>query len=84
MRSGLSHYTNTADDGLQVREDILLHDAEDAPPEGSERTISSRILPGAVLVVGAVNLDGEADLGAGEVHDEVSDDELTPEGKACL
>jgi hypothetical protein len=72
------------DDVIQVVEDVFLGDTHDVPSEIPERTVTSRIRPSAIFVVRAVDFDDEADLGASEVHDPMSDDELPPEGEARL
>lgn len=76
--------SDASDDTVEVGEDILLGEAKYAPAEGSERPVPRRVVPLSILVVSAVDLDDETDLGGGEVDDEVSDDELTAEGKSGL
>jgi hypothetical protein len=51
------------------------------PAERAEGSLSARILAVTALVVAAIDLDDEADLGAREVDDVGPDDELTTEGK---
>lgn len=72
------------DDRLEILEHVLIRDAEDCPAQLDEQLIPPRIRPCAVLVIRTIDLDDEADLGAGEVHDEGADDELPTEGEPGL
>ena len=75
---------DASDDAIEIREDLLLTDAEDAPTEPGEGAVPRGVPSLAAVVVAAVDLDDEAHGGAGEVADEGADDELTAEGEAGL
>lgn len=83
-RAKASPLCDVLDDLIKAVEDVLLGDAHDVPSEIAERTISSRVRPRAVFVVGTIHLHNEADLGRSEVHDPMPDDELPTEWKARL
>jgi hypothetical protein len=72
------------DDGGEVLEHGVLREAEHCPAELGKRFLPNGILPLAPLVVATIDLNDEAHLGASEVDDEVSDDELPAEAEACL
>ena len=64
------------DDGIEIREDLVLGDAKHVPPETYESPVPRRIVPTATFVIAAIDLDDEADLRASKVYNELPDDEL--------
>jgi hypothetical protein len=70
-------------DAVEIFDDLVLSDAENVPAELTEHAIAARVSARAALIVRcAVHLNDETDLGAREVHNVISDDELTTERKA--
>jgi hypothetical protein len=72
------------DDGIKVPQYLAITDPKDAPSKPRKRSVSRRISTQVAFVVPAIDLDDEADLGAGEVDDEPPDDELPTKGEAGL
>jgi hypothetical protein len=75
---------NPSDDTLDVLEEDMLGRAEDMPSEATKFSIHGGIVASPVQVIRAIDFNDEADLGASEVDDMVSNDELAPERKASL
>ena len=62
----------------------MLANTQRTPAEPAEQALPRRILALTPFVVPAVELHDEPYLGAGEVDDEVPDDELPAEGEPSL
>src|SRR5688572_10816214 len=83
-KPGPSRPRDRGDDAIEIREHVILAEANDAPPELLEGPIAGGIWASTLLVVCAVDFDDEACLGASEVDDVGPDNELTTEGKTGL
>ena len=76
---------DAGDDGIKIREDVLIRDAKDGPAEAAEDAIPRGVMAHATRVMGrAVELDDEPRGGASEVHDVIADDQLAAKREAGL
>ena len=82
LRAGYGLCDDRADHGVEILEDAFVLDAQDSPPEVGEETVTARVVALTVLVRRLIQLDDQANGGAGEIDDGVADDELAPEGEA--
>ena len=71
-------------DALELPKHLVLSNPQHVPPEVRERALARAIMPRALFMVRPINLDDEAHLGAREVDDVLTDDELPAKRKPGL
>ena len=71
-------------DALELPKHLVLANPQHVPPEVRERALARAIMPRALFMVRPINLDDEAHLGAREVDDVLTDDELPAKRKPGL